>query len=82
MLTARPVPTLYTLRLRAGFRTQRALAAHLRVHTETYGLWERGQHNPSPARFVRLAKALGVSQAVLWEVLRGAVDEVPAQHIG
>ena len=65
-----PLPTLYELRIHAGYVRQRDIAAQLGVCETTYGYIERGRQNPNPSITRKLARLLRVKEALLWEVLR------------
>lgn len=73
------LPTLYNLRITAGYRSQKAIAARLHVHVQTYGEIERGKIQPSPLLAQRLARVVRVRHALLAEILGMAreVGELP-----
>jgi DNA-binding XRE family transcriptional regulator len=62
-------PSLYALRLQAGYTTQTALAARLGVSKATYGRIERGVSDPTPLVARKLARLLRMRLAALQAVL-------------
>jgi transcriptional regulator with XRE-family HTH domain len=71
-MTPEPVsPTLYTLRLHAGYRSQAALAAKLGLSVGSYARIETGRVGTTPQIAARLARALGVTPGVVWAILWG-----------
>jgi transcriptional regulator with XRE-family HTH domain len=66
-----PTTTLHTLRLRAGYRSQAALAAQLGLSVGSHARIETGRAETTPQVAKRLAGLLGVPRAVVWALLWG-----------
>lgn len=66
------LPTLYELRIHAGYPSQAAFAQHAGISEKTYAAIEQGKTRwPSPTTRKRLAYVLRISSTLLTHVLRG-----------
>jgi DNA-binding XRE family transcriptional regulator len=64
-------PTLYSLRIAAGYTSQAALAAALGLTGPHYGRIETGRVGTTPKIAQQLARVLKVKPSVVWEALWG-----------
>jgi DNA-binding XRE family transcriptional regulator len=64
-------PSLYSLRISAGYASQAALAAAIGLTGPQYGRIETGRCETTPRVARRLARVLKVKPSVVWEALWG-----------
>jgi DNA-binding XRE family transcriptional regulator len=68
-----PHPSLYSLRIAAGYTSQAALAAAIGLTGPQYGRIETGRCETTPRVARRLARVLKVKPSVVWDALWGDV---------